>query len=77
MLYLIFTIRVRNIVLRTQIILANTAGTPTILFRTGIGLGMVVMAIIMIVVCSVPCFMAMITFTKVVASMFSSNDYTI
>ena len=56
----VFTIRVRIIVLRTKIMLTNTAGiytsrTPKAikLFRTGIGKGRVVMAI-MIVVENVP-----------------------
>ena len=49
------TIRIRIFVLRTQIIPANTAGTATMLVRTGIGKGRVVVAMV-IVVKSVPIF---------------------
>ena len=42
-------IRIRIFVIRTMIILANTAGTLAIKFRTGIGWGRVVMAIMIVV----------------------------
>ena len=49
------TIRVRIIVFRTKIMLANTAGVNWIIYRRGIGKGRVVVAtFIMIVVYCVP-----------------------
>ena len=45
------TIRVRIIVFRTKIMLANTAGVNWIIYRRGIGKGRVVVAIMIVVYC--------------------------